>query len=193
MKVLKGVSLLLVVLLQTLGTVQFAQATEGDDNRHRLCTKFPLNSRCQGFTPAIALDDRPGTEAKCLFRGDEKASVCKVMVSESQMSLFTEFGGRLRVLEGEKDTQESIIPLESIESFYYSEQKKTDVGAVIAFGLPGLLAKIKTATIDLRYRSAEEAEDTDNLVIVSRRKYGRELRSVLEKSTGLSARTVVLD
>ena len=185
-------SLLLLFLAQLTLMVYPAQALEGE-RLYRLCAKFPLNSQCQGYVRPIALKERPGSEAKCLMSGEDKPSDCKISLSESQVSVFTEYGKKLAVLEDARDTKETTISEEQIQSIYYSESSKTDVGAVIAFGLPGLFAKVKKATIRIRYEPMAEGESWQSLVMVSKRKYGREMRSELEEITGLTAELIAID
>ena len=108
-----------------------------------ICCKFPFNSECKGYkaTVPVSLDTRPGKKAKCLFSGDEKGKSCKVDVTNEQVKFYLEFGKGLDALEVEKNTKEVIIPMKTIKSFSYSEKKKIDVGAALAFGVWGLLAK----------------------------------------------------
>ena len=43
--------------------------TFADDSEDlfQLCSKFPFNSRCEGYDAPIPLDNRLGEEAKCLL------------------------------------------------------------------------------------------------------------------------------
>ncbi len=68
------------------------------------------------------------------------------------------------VLENDRDTKKITISAEQIQSIFYSESSKTDIGAVIAFGLPGLFAKIKKATIRIRYEPMLEGEPLKDLL-----------------------------
>ena len=54
-----------------------------------------------------------------------------MLLGEGTLSVYVEFGEDLSVLEGEKNTNEVIIPLASIKSFEYSEDSRVDVGAVV--------------------------------------------------------------
>ena len=196
-----------------------ALADDQEDLFH-LCSRFPLNSQCEGYEAPIPLDDRLGEEANCLLSGAEDAEDCKLLLGEDNLTVYVEFGEDLDVLGDEKDTTEVIIPLSSIQSFEYSEDSRVDVGAVVAFGLPGLFAKKNTATFNLRY--TPEAVETDEIVDTGEeiepdpveadaeetaiseqpsqqllfemgRGRGREMRQQLEEITGLTAERTSVD
>ncbi|MEM9922450.1 MAG: hypothetical protein AAF915_01625 [Cyanobacteria bacterium P01_D01_bin.50] len=191
-----------LVMLTILFCIQFATVSEvvgarevGDQpfghvlrDRQSFCSKFPFNSECEGYkaTGPVSLDTRPGKKAKCLFSGDEKGKSCKVDVTNEQIKFYFEIGKGLDVLEGEKNTKEVIIPMKTIKSFSYSEKKKIDVGAVLALGVWGLLAKRKRSTIAIRYQEQAEAPQKQ-VVFVTGRKNGRKIRPQLELQTGLVA------
>ena len=141
------------------GTIVLANSQE---DLFQLCSRFPLNSQCEGYDVPIPLDNRRGEEAKCLLSGAEDAAACRLLLGEELLSVYVEFGDGLRVLGGAHDTTEVIIPLSTIESFEYSEDSKVDAGAIIAFGLAGLFMKDKTATFDIRY--TPESVEVDEIV-----------------------------
>ncbi len=187
----ENMKIIKLILLPILLCMQFAPVSEvvragGVDELQNLCSKFPLNSRCEGYKAPIPIDTRPGKKAKCLFSGDEKGRVCKVNLTEEQVKLYVETGKRLDILEGEKDTKEVVIPVKTIKSLSYSEKKKIDVGAVFAFGVWGLLAKKKRSTIGIRYQEGVEASE-QQVVFVTGRKNGRKIRQQLEQQTNLIA------
>lgn len=193
MKLTKLVLLPILLCMQFATLSEVVQATEVD-NLQSICSKFPSNSECGGYkaTSPISLDTRPGEKAKCLFTGEEKGKGCKVDLTDDQVKLYFEIGERLDVLGGEKNTQEIVIPMKTIKSFSYSEKSKTDVGAVIAFGVWGLLAKQKRSTIAIRYEGEAEASQKQ-VVFVSGRKNGRQIRQKLELQTGLVADILDID
>lgn len=182
-----------LILLPILLCVQFAAVSEvvrarEVDDLQSFCSKFPFNSECEGYkgTGLVSLDTRRGTKAKCLFTGEEKGKSCKVDVTEDGVKLYFEIGKGLDALEGEKNTKEVVIPMKTIKSFSYSEKKKVDVGAVLALGVWGLLAKRKRSTIAIRYQEDVEAP-RKQVVFVTGRKHGRKIRPQLELQTGLVA------
>ena len=187
MKMTKLLVLPILLSIEFATVSQFVRAGEVD-NLYKFCSKFPLNSRCEGYEAkaSISLDNRPGKKAKCVFSGEEKGKGCKVNVTDEQVKLYFEIGKGLDVLEGEKDTKEVVIPMKTIKSFSYSEKKKIDVGAVLALGVWGLFAKKKRSTMAIRYQ--EEAETSQKQVVfVTGRKNGRGIRQKLELQTGLVA------
>ncbi|MGF1674713.1 MAG: hypothetical protein ACFCUV_13665 [Rivularia sp. (in: cyanobacteria)] len=163
------------------------------DSLPSICSKFPFNSECQGnkASAPISFDTRSGEKAKCLFSGEEKAKTCKVDVTNDGIKLYFETGKELDVLNGEKNTQSVFIPTKTIKSFSYSEKKKVDVGAVIALGVWGLLAKQKRSTMAIRYQ--EEPSNQKQVVFVIGRKDGRQIRQNLELQTGLVADILGID
>ena len=172
---------------------QLAQASEADE-LFSLCSKFPHHSRCKDYQVPIPLLNRPGEKALCLLNNQEKTEKCKVLLTEELLSFYVETGKGMSVLDGEKDTQELKFPLRELESFSYSEKKKTDTGAVLAFGLFGLLAQKKTSTFNLYFKQTEttaEVTKAEKLppraIFVIKRKIGREMRQELEQETNLVA------
>ncbi|WP_299485471.1 hypothetical protein [Acaryochloris sp. IP29b_bin.137] len=137
-----------------------ALAREQDD-LYQLCSRFPLNSRCDGYKVPISLKTREGEKAKCLLNGAEKAKACKVVLTENALSAYIESGDRLKVLGNARNTTQISIPLATIRSFNYSEKSKINVGAVLALGVWGLLAKNRTATFGIQY--SPEMTETDEI------------------------------
>lgn len=173
--------------------MELIQASD-TDRLFSLCSKFPHNSKCKNYQAPIPLKSRSGEEALCLFPNQEEAEKCKVLLTEELLTFYMETGKALTVLEGAKNTQESSFAVSAIESFSYSEKKKTDIGAVLAFGLWGLLAKKKTSTFNIYFEPTETTEEvntTENspkkALFVIKRKIGREMRQDIEQKTNLVA------
>ena len=76
--------------------------------------------------------------------------------------------------------------MKTIKSLSYSEKSKIDVGAVLALGVWGLLAKKKRSTIAIRYQDEAEASQKQVMFVTGRKK-GRKIRQKLEQQTGLAA------
>ena len=187
MKLTKVIVLPILLCMQFATLSEVVRAQEIDDLQS-FCSKFPFNSECKGYkaTAPISLDTRPGKKAKCLFSGDEKGKSCKVDVTNDLVKLYFETGKGLDVLDGEKGTKEVVIPMKTIKSLSYSEKSKIDVGAVLALGVWGLLAKRKRSTIAIRYQEEAEASQKQVMFVTGRKK-GRKIRQKLEQQTGLAA------
>ena len=191
MKLIKLILLPILLCMQFAPVAEVVRAGEVDDLQN-LCSKFPLNSRCEGYKAPISLDNRLGKKAKCLFSGDEKSTRCKVYVTNDLVKFYVESGKRLDILEGKKDTKEVVIPMKTIKSLSYSERKKIDPGAVFAFGVWGLLAKKKMSTIGIRYQEGVEPSEKQ-VVLVTGRKNGRKIRQKLELQTNIVADILNVD
>ncbi|MBE9042345.1 hypothetical protein IQ235_16350, partial [Oscillatoriales cyanobacterium LEGE 11467] len=73
----------IAILLPSLlfPTAIIAQEEElSPTERFNLCSAFPLNSRCEGYTAPVSLKQRPGKEMVCHFNSGttEKTGKCKV-------------------------------------------------------------------------------------------------------------------
>ena len=183
-----------LILASLFPPYSVAQETEID--LFNLCSKFPLNSKCKGYEAPISLKIRPGDQAQCIVSGQEKAEKCKVNITDDSLKFYMETGKELTVLDDSKDTKELVITLTVVESFSYSEKKKTDIGAVLALGVWGLFAKKKTSTFNFRLEPQEEAEEKTipkQVVFVVPRKVGREMRENLEEKIGVPAEILDID
>ncbi|MDJ0633549.1 MAG: hypothetical protein QNJ34_10210 [Xenococcaceae cyanobacterium MO_188.B29] len=183
-----------MIVASLFPTYSVAQETEMD--LFNLCSKFPLNSKCKGYEAPISLKSRPGEQAQCIVSGQEKAEKCKVNITDESLKFYMETGKELSILDDSKDTKELVIPLTVVDSFSYSEKKKTDIGAVLALGVWGLFAKKKTSTFNFRLEPQEEAEEKiipQQVVFVVQRKLGREMRENLEEKIGVPAEILDID
>ena len=168
-------------------TTEFVKA---EVNLFSLCSKFPHNSKCTGYEAPVSLKSRLGDKAQCFLSSQEKPEDCKVNITDKALIFYMETGSDLDVLDGAKNTEDLVIPLTTIQSFSYSEKKKTDIGAVLAFGVWGLLSKKKTSTFNFRLEPQEETKENaipKQAIFVVKRSVGREIRLNLEKKTGLTA------
>lgn len=191
----------LLITFTILGSLfhSYSLAQEVDNDLFNLCSKFPLNSKCKDYETPISLENRSGEQAKCIFSGQEKPEKCKVNVTDSSLEFYTETGEKLDILEEAKDTKELTIPFSAIKSFSYSEKKKTDVGAVLAFGVWGLFAKQKTSTFNFdlepkeKIRGEGEIAIPKQAVFLVKRSTGREIRQNLEQQIGIAAEILDID
>lgn len=182
---------LLTAVIITVSLFSNSSLVQGSETDiYNLCSKFPLNSKCKGYEAPIPLKSRPGNKAQCLFSSQEKPEKCKVNITDELITFYLETGEGLAILDNDKDTKELIVPLTTIQSFSYSEKKKTDIGAVLAFGVWGLFAKKKTSTFNFRLKPEETNEETiipKQAVFLVQRNLGREMRQNIEEKIGLAA------
>lgn len=189
----RAMAIILLSLTFIMPTELSGQASEADE-LFSLCSKFPYNSKCKDYTLPIPLKNRSGEEALCLLGNQEESEKCKVLLTEELLTFYVETGKGINVLDGAKDTKEIAFPLNAIESFSYSEKKKTDVGAVIAFGLLGLLSQKKTSTFNIHFNQIERTEEVKTTellplraIFVVKRNMGRTIRKDIEQKTNLVA------
>lgn len=124
-----------------------AQSSNPEQALYNLCSRFPLNSQCKGYTPPVSLENRQGVKAKCLMPNAEQAKDCSVLATANKLTVYVEYGKSLSVLGGKPDTKEFVFPMQTISYLGYSETSKINVGAVIALGLWGLLVPEKQSQI----------------------------------------------
>ena len=189
----RAMAIILLSLTFIMPTQLSGQASEVDE-LFSFCSRFPHNSKCKDYTAPIPLNNRSGEEVSCLLGNQEELEKCKVLLTEKLLTFYVETGKGINVLDGAKDTKEVTFPLDALESLSYSEKKKTDVGAVIAFGLFGLLSKKKTSTFNIHFKqieTTEEVKTTELLprraIFIVKRKIGRVIRKDIEQKTNLVA------
>ncbi|MBD2487345.1 MULTISPECIES: hypothetical protein [Nostocales] len=170
---------------------------------YQLCSSFPLNSRCQGYEVPISLDDRSGKKGDCILNKNdlEKRGNCKVNVNEIGVTIYQEMGEKLEIINDKKSTQIIQISPKEISRIEYREDEKDNTDArvvnTLLFGITGFLLtpNKKISEIQINYASAtpedtsQEQRSMDYLRIFVGRGTGREMRSQLEKITGLQAET----
>ncbi|MDJ0537093.1 MAG: hypothetical protein QNJ70_32200 [Xenococcaceae cyanobacterium MO_207.B15] len=189
----RAMAIILLSLTFIMPTQLSGQASEVDE-LFSFCSRFPHNSKCKDYTAPIPLKNRSGEEVLCLLGNQEELEKCKFLLTEKLLTFYVETGKGINVLDGAKDTKEVTFPINALESFSYSEKKKTNTGLVIAFGLFGLLSNKKTSTFNLHFKqieTIEEVKTTELLprraIFVVKRKIGREIRKDIEQKTNLVA------
>lgn len=191
-------SLVATVPLSTilLGSYTPAEASEEVD-RYTLCSKFPLNSRCEGYEAPVSLKQRSGDEGLCslIYSEIDLSGKCKVVITDDKITAYLEEGKGLEILNGKKPTQTIDIVLSDIVSMTYQNSKKTNVGRLVGntllFGLLGAVFtnpdKLSQIEIDFNGQLDSESTNSQTFTVVADRDIGVELRAKLERLTGIFA------
>lgn len=114
-------------------TGKFCLAQEKIDPQelYNLCSKFPLNSRCEGVDRPIPLKARNGQEVVCnftfdpgMFKQPQRHSVldlgfkqpggCKLVFGENGLIIYQEQGEEIELLEDRRSTSETKIKRDRI-------------------------------------------------------------------------------
>lgn len=174
-----------------------------EEKLYYLCSRFPLNSQCQGYEVPVSLENRSGKKGECIFKNNETENrgLCKINVNETGVTIYQEIGKTLKVLDNKKSTRTIQITPTSVSKIEYREGEKDNTGAKVTntllFGVAGLFLtpKNKVSEIAINYTSGSpqdtsQGEQSENyLRVVIGRDTGREMRSQLEKITGRQAET----
>ena len=164
---------------------------------YTLCTKFPLNSRCEGYEPPVSLKQRSGHEGICALTSSETdlSGKCKISLTEGIITAYIEQGDRLAVLDDQRPTQEITVAASNVATLTYQEGKKANVGRIIGntllFGVLGAIftKPDKISQIDVGFTPASDSGMTQVLTLVTERELGLTLKSNLEQLTGIFAET----
>lgn len=120
-------------------TGKYSLAEENAQEIYNFCSKFPLNSRCEGIGKPISLKDRNGKEVICnftfnpgMFKQLQRNSVlddvlglknlgvkqpggCKLLTSnDGSLTIYQEQGEKIELLEDRKTTSETKISSDDI-------------------------------------------------------------------------------
>lgn len=144
MSVFSGVSLSIAILMAAAPVMAEAGKPPIGEDLYELCSSFPHNSQCNGYEIPIALADRPGQIGHCLFKEEkEQGGDCKVVAEESEITIYQEVEGKLKVLKDRSPTRIVKLTRSQIGRFEYRQDREDRTGArvlsTLAFGLPGLL------------------------------------------------------
>ncbi|MBU7581898.1 MAG: hypothetical protein KAF91_03135 [Nostoc sp. TH1S01] len=191
------------LLLSETVFIPTASALDGKE-LYQLCSSFPLNSQCKDYEVPIPLDNRSGKKADCIFKNNEKETrgICKIDVTEKGITIYQETGKKLEIINDKKSTRTIQIQPTSVSKIEYREDEKANVEGkivnTILFGVAGLLftPNQKISEIQINYTlttsqdTSQEQQNVDSLRIFVGRGTGREMRSQLEKITGLRAEII---
>ncbi len=160
---------------------------------YSLCSRFPFNSRCEGYEAPVSLQQRKGSPAACILALEEAdySGDCKVSFTENILNIYLEEGDKLSILDNHRATKKVEFNLSDIEGLIYQDYEQNNVGQLIGttllFGVWGLLMHRtdKYSRLDISFAHQEESI----LTVVSSRDVGIPLRSRLEQLTGIFAVT----
>ena len=168
----------------------YAQARNAN---YYLCSKFPLNSRCEGYEFPISLEERTGDGGDCelVVGSTTQEGDCKFNISEKGVSIYVEEGSRLSVIGNERATREISIPFEAISFYDYFEYERENSSASAGFGgglIGGIIAGLtyrekEMSEIEIRYidESSSHEEQIGFLSIMTARVPGIALKTQLEQ------------
>lgn len=105
-----------------------------EEELYALCSKYPYNSQCEGYSLPIPLSSRSGKEGVCALStgGMSVSDRCKVSIDGNIVSAYVEQGDEINALGGERRTAEFSIPTTAINQLFYAEGESINTGRVIA-------------------------------------------------------------
>jgi hypothetical protein len=174
----------------------FPATAEDEVDIHTLCSKFPLNSRCQGYQIPVPLEERSGDLGECSLRTGEttKEGDCKVLLTEQKITIYMEEGEELEILQGQKTTREYNIAIKDITALSYKKESRTPtsrrVRNFLLFGVLGaaLTRPDKLAQIDIGFTDSSQNQPVANtLTLLLKRDTGTTLKDRLMQLTGIAA------
>ncbi len=183
---LKLFSPLLILTSLLFASPNYAQTEMNIRELYNLCSKFPLNSGCQGRNIPIFLADRPGDEGKCqlLSSKDSALEPCKVVINNEGLTVYIEIGSAIAELDNQRATLEIKIPFQNIFAHNtriwqtWSRRRADFVFAEIDVGF----------TLELD----NKAENRSNFVkvLIANESIGLNLRSQLGRTTNFSSKVI---
>lgn len=83
---------------------------------YELCSRFPQNSRCEGYEAPISLDRRIGTDARCFvgWASQGQGGRCKIQITETALNVYVEAGEKIEQIGNKRSTLEVVIPIDHI-------------------------------------------------------------------------------
>ena len=141
-------SLVMLSVVPPIGARASEEKPLVGEDLYQLCSSFPLNSQCKGYEIPVALDDRPGMGGSCLFLVSqvEKKGDCKVVVNDTEIVIYQEIDGKLKLLKDRASTRMVKITPSEVSRFEYREDTQDRTGArvvnTLLFGVwAGLLTR----------------------------------------------------
>ncbi len=163
------------------------------EERFNLCSAFPLNSRCEGYTAPVALKQRSGNEGVCKMQvgATETAGRCKILLTNELITVFVEEGDKLSLLDDERDTREISVGVGDVANLSYRETKKIDIVEFLFITWLEVFRPDKFSEITINFAETAQS-DVSSVTFITDREMGINIKSYLERSTGLFA-NILLD
>lgn len=161
---------------------------------YQLCSSFPYNSKCEGYSAPISLEDRPGKAARCVWgTGDaEQGGDCKFVLTEDSIVAYIEEGEPLQVLGDRRSTREVSLGYELMEQLQYREFKQGNNGAravnTLLFGAIGFFATRNKPVAEVTVQYQPQASSVEPLEAVELPPLER-FSFIVERDLGTSVRT----
>jgi hypothetical protein len=187
-----------VLLASTSFNPSIALAEMTSEQLYQLCSSFPHNSQCKGYTAPVALKNRPGQESQCTWGAgdDQKRGDCKFAFYPEGVLVYVETGDTLKVLGDRRASQEIKVSYEQIKALDYreftqnNEGKRTAYALLFGTGWAGLVKDKFLAEVTMQYQPAPAESVSDATIIqplslVLERDLGSSVRSHLESKTNL--------
>ncbi len=143
-----------------------------EEQLYQLCSRFPYNSRCEGYVAPVALKTRSGQEGRCTLtlEGTAKTENCKFMLDQNSLTVYYEVGEGLTVLEGQKSTRSLTLKTDQLRALSAREEINHKTGERVAktllFGVSGLFMtqseKLLEISLDYNPVATEGTEVTES-------------------------------
>ncbi|MBD3881531.1 pentapeptide repeat-containing protein [Phormidium tenue FACHB-886] len=146
-----------------LGAPAIAQSSDDDLRElYNLCSRFPYNSKCEGYDIPIPLAYRTGDEVRCtvaLYEGDQKQrGHCKLAIADDSLTLYVEEGEPIELLENQYASREIKISTNQILALTYLLWDEVS-GNLFDLGNSFSIINKDFATLEVTY-STEPTEDS---------------------------------
>ena len=143
-------------------------------DRFSFCSRFPQNSKCEGFEAPVPLESRSGEETSCqLAVGEHRDnSKCKLNFGEDEIVFYQEQGDKIDQIDNKRASIEYIIPRENIAVFNHQIWGKINRwqityisdGDVPQLNTLTILAKQETSDLIAPELTAIELNDSIDMV-----------------------------
>lgn len=163
-----------------------APALEITEEIYELCSRFPLNSRCEGYEVPIPLDQRDGIQVGCFLASDDsdRPADCKFLIDGDTLSVYMEQGDRLAFLDDQRSTREIVMSFDQIFVLGYLEHARVALVNQWGYG-----SREQLGDIEIGFATQPDAGQSgfDFVVLVMRADAGRELLPQLVQATNAQA------
>lgn len=119
-----------VLLVTPLILMNPLHSSESEVELYRFCSRFPFNSRCQGYKIPLSLEKRAGDLGECSLKSNNlnltESASCKASITDTNLVIYLEKGKPLDFLDEQRATREFIIPLNKVITLDYSEYSRNN-------------------------------------------------------------------